>query len=127
MITHDEVDACAAIGTPLGETVDEAFSAHLVRALQRMDHGWPAAPSARYVLGDVVTVRRMAPEAHHRCPRYLRGVAGTVTRVAGGFPRPDGTDPSEPLYTVRFDMADLWGEDAEPGSLFVDLWEGYLT
>ena len=54
-------------------------------------------------------------------------MTGTVTRVAGGFPRPRWHgDPSEALYTVRFDMTDLWGEDAEPGSLFVDLWERYL-
>jgi hypothetical protein len=24
-------------------------------------------------------------------------------------------------------MRDLWGDDAEPGALFVDLWERYLT
>ncbi len=112
---------------PPEPTVDEQFAARLLRGLQRKDHEWPAAPTARFAAGDRVTVRRMAPVEHHRCPRYLRGVSGTVTWVAGGFPRPDGTDPTEALYTVRFDMADLWGDDAEEGSLYVDLWEGYLT
>ena len=36
------------------------------------------------------------------------------------------SDP-EATYTVRFAMRDLWGDDAEPGHLFIDLWERYLT
>lgn len=127
VLTREEIDGRAADPMSFEPTVDEHYAARLLRGLQRKDHEWPAAPRARFAAGDRVTVRRMAPVEHHRCPRYLRGVAGTVTRVAGGFPRPGGTDPSEALYTVRFDMADLWGDDAEAGSLYVDLWEGYLT
>ena len=127
VLTREEIDGRVADAAAPEPTVDEQFSARLLRGLQRKDHDWPAAPTAGFAAGDRVTVRRMAPVEHHRCPRYLRGVAGTVTRVAGGFPRPGGGDPSEALYTVRFDMADLWGDDAETGSLYVDLWEGYLT
>ena len=126
VLTREEIDGRAADALSVEPTVDEQYSACLLRGLQRKDHEWPAAPAARFAAGDRVTVRRMAPVEHHRCPRYLRGVAGTVTRLAGGFPRPGGTDPSEALYTVRFHMADLWGDDAEAGSLYVDLWEGYL-
>jgi nitrile hydratase len=127
VLTGDEVDRRALDPASPEPTVDEQFADRLRRGLQRKGHDWPAAPSARFVVGDRVTVRRMAPAEHHRCPRYLRGVAGTVALVAGGFPRPGGTDPSEAIYTVRFDMADVWGDDAEPGSLYVDLWEAYLT
>jgi nitrile hydratase beta subunit len=127
VLARAEIDGRAADAAAPEPTVDEHYAARLLRGLQRKDHDWPAAPTARFAAGDRVTVRRMAPVEHHRCPRYLRGAAGTVTWVAGGFPRPGGTDPSEALYTVRFDMAELWGEDAEAGSLYVDLWEGYLT
>jgi nitrile hydratase len=33
----------------------------------------------------------------------------------------------EPLYSVRFDGAELWGDGAEPGQvLYIDLSESYL-
>ena len=87
--------------------------------------GEPVA--AAFSVGDRVTVRRMAPAGHHRCPRYVRGVTGEVTRVAGGWPPPGADGDPEATYTVRFAMRDLWGDDAEPGSLNIDLWERYLT
>lgn len=86
--------------------------------------GEPVANAFR--VGDRVTVGRMAPPGHHRCPRYVRGVTGTVSRVAGGWPPPGSAD-AEATYTVRFAMRDLWGADAEPGDLYIDLWERYLT
>ncbi|MGH9193484.1 MAG: nitrile hydratase subunit beta [Acidimicrobiales bacterium] len=82
--------------------------------------------TAAFRVGDSVTVRRMAPVGHHRCPRYLRGAPGTVERVNGGWPHP-GADAPETVYRVRFAMHDLWGDDAEPGALFIDLWERYLS
>jgi nitrile hydratase beta subunit len=86
--------------------------------------GEPVA--GRFAVGDRVAVRRMAPRVHHRCPRYVRGATGTVVRVAGGWPAPeDGA--VEAVYTVRFGLRDLWGDDAEPGTLAIDLWERYLT
>jgi nitrile hydratase len=69
----------------------------------------------------------MAPAGHTRCPRYVRGVTGTVERVTGGFARPDtGEHPLEQTYTVQFDLRDIWGDNAEPGVLSLDMWEGYL-
>jgi len=85
-------------------------------------------PRARFAVGDRVTVARMAPDGHHRCPRYVRGVEGEVVQVPGGWPPPgDEHAPAEPSYTVRFAMTDLWGDDAEPGHLHLDLWERYLS
>jgi nitrile hydratase len=82
---------------------------------------------ARFTVGDTVRVRRMAPRGHTRCPRYVRGLEGKVERVTGGFARPDpGDHPVEQTYTVAFDLHDIWGDDAEPGRLYLDLWEGYL-
>jgi nitrile hydratase beta subunit len=81
----------------------------------------------RFTVGDHVRVRRMSPAGHTRCPRYIRGVTGSVERVTAAFARPDaGEHPIEQTYTIQFDLADIWGDDAERGVLCLDLWEGYL-
>jgi nitrile hydratase subunit beta len=93
----------------------------------------PSAPSLtpRFGVGDVVVPKRMwEPDVHHRCPRYVRGVHGTVKRLCGDE-RLAGYRPNtviEPVYTIRFESADVWGErSAEPPfTIHVDLWESYL-
>jgi nitrile hydratase beta subunit len=83
-------------------------------------------------VGDRVRVKRMAPEAHHRCPRYVRGAVGVVDRVPGAELSPEAPLDSnpEPVFTVRFDSIDLWGErtpEGEPGyDLYIDLFQSYL-
>jgi nitrile hydratase len=124
----DEIDARAAAGDATPNR-SEATSPDMVALLPQFlnspqpTSGTPVA--ARFAVGDRVTVRRMAPEHHHRCPRYVRGATGTVIRLEGGWPVV-GEDEPEAVYTVRFANADLWGEDAEPGTLAIDLWERYL-
>ena len=82
----------------------------------------------RFVVGDRVRVKRMSPTGHTRCPRYVRGVEGSVEKVTGGFAVPDAGQRSiEPTYTVQFELRDIWGDDAEPGTLCLDLWESYLV
>lgn len=90
----------------------------------------PAPP--RFRPGDTVVARRAAPRGHTRLPRYVRGCRGTVVRCHGTHVFPDshahgqGEQP-QPLYSVRFAAADLWGEHAEGrSSVHVDLWESYL-
>ena len=44
---------------------------------------------------------------------------------------PAGTDETaslpQPVYNLRFQTGELWGESAEPNaSLHIDLWESYL-
>jgi hypothetical protein len=46
--------------------------------------------------------------------------------MPGGWPHASSDEPAEATYTVRFAMEDLWGDDAEPGWLSIDLWERYL-
>src|SRR6476619_330966 len=41
-------------------------------------HSHEPAPTAAFTAGDRVRVRRMRPERHHRCPRYVRGAVGTI-------------------------------------------------
>jgi nitrile hydratase len=86
----------------------------------------------RFQPGQQVRARNTHPQSHTRLPRYVRGHRGVVERLHGAnaFPdsvvRGDGEDPQW-LYTVRFDGAELWGEDAEPGTaVSIDAFEPYL-
>jgi nitrile hydratase beta subunit len=86
----------------------------------------------RFAPGDPVITRHIHPHGHTRLPRYARGKRGVIHRVHGVHIFPDshahgrGEQP-QPLYSVRFEARELWGEDAEPRqSVHLDLWERYL-
>jgi nitrile hydratase len=101
---------------------------------------WPVtAPEAtdvpegrtRFGVGDRVRVRRWHPPGHTRCPLYVRGRTGVVTRYDGSFSLPDVEAHSqerveEGTYSVRFAADELW-QDGQPGvTVNVDLWDSYL-
>jgi nitrile hydratase subunit beta len=91
----------------------------------------PEGRSLSFAVGDRVRVREMHPRGHTRCPRYLRGKQGVVDRCDGAFALPDadvhgGDPPMEATYSVRFDTAELWGEQAESAVVSVGVWESYL-
>ena len=102
--------------------------------LSRPATGGPGAavPAACFAVGDVVRVRNVHPEGHTRCPRYVRGRRGVVTRVDPSFPVPDVAAHAvaaseEPTYGVRFSARELWGDQAGAReSVHVDLWHRYL-
>ncbi|HUG36265.1 MAG TPA: nitrile hydratase subunit beta [Candidatus Limnocylindrales bacterium] len=86
----------------------------------------------RFAPADPVVTRRFHPTGHTRLPRYARGKRGVIHRVHGVHVFPDtnahglGETP-QPLYSVQFTGAELWGESAEPHQLVhLDLWESYL-
>jgi nitrile hydratase beta subunit len=90
----------------------------------------PATPV--FAAGDLVITRNINPRGHTRLPRYARGKRGVVYQVHGVQIFPDsgahgrGPDP-RPLYNVRFDANELWGDDAEGvQAVHLDLWEPYL-
>ena len=89
-----------------------------------------AAGNARFGEGDRVRVRRMRPGGHTRCPRYVRGAEGVVTRVRGADRFPDigpYEGPTEPVYSVAFRSGDLFGAGEEPEwTVNADLFESYL-
>jgi nitrile hydratase len=91
----------------------------------------PPAGRARFSVGDRVRVRGWHPGGHTRCPWYIRGHAGVVTRCDGPFSLPDLEAHSEhrveeATYSVRFDADELWN-DGQPGvTVNVDLWDSYL-
>jgi nitrile hydratase subunit beta len=86
----------------------------------------------RFKPGDKIAVRNINPDGHTRLPRYIRGKRGTIEKVHGSFNLPDtnahgqGKNP-QPVYTVRFDAREVWGEQAAVrDTIYVDLWESYL-
>jgi len=134
-IAPGEVEAMMARLAAGDEPPARADAAAAERAVQALDDvaRLGAASDARFAPGDRVRVRRLHPEGHTRCPRYARGVAGTVTRVHGTDRLPDLATygvrtPPEPVYAVAFRSDDLWGpQDGEPPfTVLLDLWDSYL-
>ena len=103
---------------PARETPDESAS--------------PASPPLRFAVGNAVVTRNIHPAGHTRLPRYARGKRGIIPRLHGAQVLPDTNavglgENSQPLYSVRFDARELWGESAEPRqTVSLDLWESYL-
>lgn len=69
-------------------------------------------------MAERVRVRALTPPGHVRAPWYLRGKAGEIERALGSFRNPEqlayGLPAAlQPLYRVRFTMAEIWGERAE--------------
>ena len=86
----------------------------------------------RFTPGQRVLARLRIAPGHTRLPGYARCRVGTIFALRGRFPLPDevarhGTAAPQPLYSVRFRAADLWGADAGQHVVFLDLFESYLT
>ena len=121
VVTAEELDA--ALGS-------EFALSGPARVPQGGDPG-PDRTEARFKLGDLVRVRNRHPLGHTRCPNYVRGHLGEVVRYDGPCNFDDveahrDGKRLEPLYCVQFDAAELWGPDAEPSWVCVDLFEDYL-
>ena len=83
----------------------------------------------RYSIGDRLRARNVNPPGHTRLPRYIRGKLCVIAGYYGIHELQDtenSGDP-QPVYSVRFEGADLWGETAEQNqALYIDMWESYL-
>src|SRR4051794_40301792 len=69
----------------------------------------------RFSVGDRVRVRNIHLPGHTRCPVYIRGKVGTVTRLDGEWSIPDVEAHApdrvpEATYSVRFEADELWGD-----------------
>jgi nitrile hydratase len=131
-LTPEDVEgAIARAAGPLPESSDPGLAERCVE-VQRGGGPMPTAAAPRFRPGQRVRVRRMRPEGHTRCPRYVRGAAGVIERVHGDDRLADavarGQDgPVEAVYAVRFRSDDLFGPSEEPPfRVLVDLWESYL-
>lgn len=90
----------------------------------------PGAPA--FAVGARVRARNLNPTGHTRLPRYVRGRLGAITLGHGAHVFPDANahglgEQPQPLYQVRFEARELWGEAATGrGAVYLDLWEDYL-
>ncbi len=88
-----------------------------------------AAPG--FAVGDKVRARDMHVSGHTRMPSYIRGRDGVVSAIRPAAVLPDATahftgEDAQHVYTVDFDSTTLWGPDAEPATLKIDLFESYM-
>jgi nitrile hydratase subunit beta len=81
--------------------------------------------------GQRVRARDLHKPGHTRMPAYVRGRIGVVDAIRPAAVLPDSTahftgEDAQHVYTVRFESTELWGSDAEPSTLYIDLFETYL-
>lgn len=86
---------------------------------------------AQFDVGAKVVVRNLHNSSHTRLPAYIRQRTGHIVRVHGCHVFADESakgiqERPQWLYNVRFDNRELWGEQAQLGSVHVDCWESYL-
>jgi nitrile hydratase len=75
--------------------------------------------------GDRVRTAQHDPAHHHRVPRYARGVEGTIVEQIGEHQLPYDHAVVEPVYTVRFTAAELFGSGRH--DVTVDVWSSHLA
>jgi nitrile hydratase subunit beta len=123
----------AGNGGPRPVRPSAAIDEQVMRYLREGDSGKRPGPAPRWTVGDTVKVRDVHPTEHTRLPGYLRNKLGVVDVVyEGAFAYfcstgPDGIGSPMPVYCVKFDPEDIWGEMAEENSaIYADLFEAYL-
>lgn len=114
-----------------GESADEALL-ETVRKGFRQDADYDRDPvEPQFEPGTEVVVRNDHPSGYTRCPQDMRRTTGTIEIIRETYVVPDeavrGEGVAEPLYGVRFDVADLWNDNTDGDTGFVDLWERYLV
>jgi len=85
----------------------------------------------RFTVGDRIVASSARVTGHTRLPAYVRGHSGTVVARRPAAVLPDMTahftgESPQHVYTVEFSSEELWGADAEPASLRIDLFESYM-
>jgi nitrile hydratase subunit beta len=137
VITQAELDARVRLlvqqpDAPLPQRENPELIALLTAPSSARDLYQREGPAPRFAEGQAVRARNEHPTGHTRLPRYVRGRRGTIHAVRGSFVFPDthahgqGEQP-QPMYTVAFEGAELWGPSSEQRErVYIDLWESYL-
>lgn len=84
-----------------------------------------------FAVGDRVLAKDLHRRGHHRMPAYVRGHVGTIVALRPAAVLPDSTahfvgEDAQHVYTVEFESADLWGDEADTFTLHIDLFETYM-
>lgn len=117
---------------PIGDTQLAPALSEGIKAGMPTERETRTAP--RFQPGDVVRTRNMNPAGHVRLPAYARNKVCRIHQYHGAHVLPDANghglgEQAEPLYTVCFESAELWGEDTDRvrGTQYLEVWESYLT
>jgi nitrile hydratase subunit beta len=84
-----------------------------------------------FAVGERVRAKNESLAGHTRLARYVRGHTGVVVAIQPASVLPDtnahflGENPQF-VYSVRFDSSELWGADAEPFAVTIEMFESYL-
>ncbi len=79
-----------------------------------------------FQIGQMVNVKSVCKNKHHRVPLYLKGKIGKVTEYLGLVENPELAAYSKnntglyPLYRVCFKQTSLWGGE-QNGEIYADL------
>lgn len=136
LVTEDELAAGTA--EPAGPHPKLFMAEAVGPALKRGSPYTRPGTEPAFAPGDRVRTRLPArntdiPGGHTRLPAYAAGQTGTVILSHGAHVLPDANahglgERPEPLYTVAFAAADLWGEAERAGDeVTLDLWQSYLV
>lgn len=133
LVTARELAAGLGDGsTPQGvgsaKTKEDARAA--TTALARFDGPYDGTPA--FASGDRVIISMNAPRGHTRLPQYIRGRIGRVIAYHGAHGVPEDNVKNiktfEPLYTVAFDLGDLFDEHrGSTDQINVEIWERFLA
>ena len=139
MLSREELDARTARyrenpDTPVPRREDPEATRRVVENIRLrlpLAKDPDASISPAYAVGDAVKVRNINLRGHSRLPRYVRGKVGVIEKLYRIQDIQDHVPESEqgpqPVYSVRFEAAELWGDAAEGNqSLYIDMWESYL-
>jgi nitrile hydratase len=130
------------MGKDLGYLTDGEIDSGIVESIKETQQGLALGgmPATRddgrqemaFEVGDRVRARNVEIRGHTRLVRYVRGKIGVIVRRHGTHAFPDtaahdqGENP-QPLYGVRFEARELWGDNVErKDCVHIDLWEDYL-
>lgn len=132
VVTREELDGRLTQEGPKPAGVEGHRNAPGVLSPARSEPPGTLTEPPRFAPGDAVVARNVHPRTHTRLPRYVRGKQGIVHRLHGAYVFPDRNAVGlgqrlEPVYSVRFDARELWGNEAPPRDrVYIDLWESYL-
>lgn len=132
-VTDEEIESGRV--AHVKETPQPPPNADMVEALVR--GGAPANRhegriESAFKVGDQVRARNLEIPGHTRLPRYVRGKVGVIAAHHGSHVFPDTLahdlgENAQPLYTVRFEARELWGDNVDRRDcVYIDLWEDYL-
>jgi nitrile hydratase len=85
----------------------------------------------KFSVGDRVRAKDIHPLGHTRLARYVRGRVGVIQLLQPAQVFPDTNahflgEHAQHVYNVAFGSDELWGPEAEPFELRMDLYEDYL-